>query len=109
MTEDSPAPTVGRDAFGRFLPGQAPKSPGRPRGSHRESFYRWAEKQFPDWLERAAELAKEDAGMLRFLIEQYMGKPTQGLEVEHLNEPPAVAAIRQLQETLKASRNGGRP
>lgn len=53
---------------------------GRPKGSHRAGFYRWAETRVVDWLEQAERMAREDPAMMRFLIEMYLGKPQQAIE-----------------------------
>ena len=69
-----------RDEKGRFIKGVSGNPAGPPKGYKREKFNRWAETKLMAWLTRAEAMADEDAQMLRFLIEQAIGKPSQSIE-----------------------------
>lgn len=78
--------SVGRDARGRFLKGQSPKSPGRPR---RETEHAYLEAtimgcSLDDWAEivKAAvrDAKKGDPTAREWLTKNILGLPVQRLE-----------------------------
>ena len=97
---DQSEPLPGRDSRGRFVKGN-PGSPGRPKGSHRQGFYEWAQYRAPEWWERLEKLGAEDPRPLMFLLDHYMGKAQQSLEVSSPEDDARVQAMLKLAEALK--------
>lgn len=100
QTKTTPATTppekslpVPRGAGGRFLPGQAPKSPGRPKREIERSYLdaTIAGCTMQDWAEivrvAVVDAKKGDSVAREWLSKHILGLPTQRLEHAGSDEP----------------------
>ncbi len=87
---------VQRDENGRFLPGGAPKSPGRPRRAVEEKYHQIlvGKVSEADWraiVEKAVKQAKRgDRDARNFLANYLLGKPHESLDVTSADLPMVI-------------------
>ena len=96
-----------RDAHGRFLPGNNANPLGR--GAPRTLTQALREHVDPDeWAQQVAKRMYKSDQVLTYVGDRLEGKPKQATEVEYKGDPPAVKAIKELQQAMRNG-NGASP